>query len=95
MNVRDSDIEDGHSKIKISRDIPLPWLIGFSIAAVAQLAQSYYGQQRQGELILELTAQVRQLVSDNGTKNIKDAERDLYISDLTRRVLTLESLRNK
>lgn len=88
--------------MKITREIPLPWLIGIVAAGFLQATLMYFKQEAQGEAITKLTttqtlaiekltAEVRQLSTDIGAKNLKDVEHDLKIADHERRVLTLEA----
>lgn len=90
------------SPMKITREIPLPWLIGIIAAGFLQAALMYFKQESQGEAIAKLTntqtdeikkltAEVRQLSVDIGAKNLKDVEHDLKIADHERRILTLEA----
>ena len=88
--------------VKITREIPLPWLVGIVAAGFLQAALMYFKQETQGaaieklslsqtEEIRKLSTQVQQLSTDIGTKNLKDVEHDLKIADHERRVLSLEA----
>lgn len=90
--------------LKVSREIPLIWLVGIIAAGFGQAAIIYFNQQRQGELLVEIRAEnraatqdlgakVTQLSNDIGVKNLKDVEHDLNIADLQRRTLALEATR--
>lgn len=81
--------------IKITREIPMPWLIGIIGAGFLQAVLVYYKQDAQAEAIVKLTAEVRQLSTDIGSKNLKDVEHDLKIADHERRILSLESKTSK
>lgn len=100
---RSTDTEAGGlvSPLKITREIPLHWLIGLLIAGVVQAVLVYYTVDRQGELIRELTAQVRALVATSNLKDMKDLEHDMKITDMiakqlenTRRMMELEARLN-
>lgn len=84
---------DDHPPLKVTREIPLPWLIGIVGAGFLQATLVYYKQDDQTKQISALSAEVRQLSVDIGTKNLKDVEHDLKIADHERRILSLEAAR--
>lgn len=76
--------------VKITREIPLPWILGLLGAFFVFAATMYFNQQRQAELMVELKAQVQKLVDGQENKLAKDQERDLDIRELKGRVAALE-----
>ena len=80
----------GDPPIKVTREIPLPWILGLLGAFFVFAATMYFTQQRQAELLVELKAQVQKLVDGQDVKGAKDQDRDLDIRELKGRVAALE-----
>lgn len=72
--------------LKVSREIPLPWLIGIVAAGFLQAALVYYKQDAQAEAIAKLTKEVQALNTALGGKDLKDLEHDIRIADLQTRM---------
>lgn len=72
--------------LKVSREIPLPWLIGIVGAGFLQAALFYYKQDAQAEAIVKLTKEVQTLNTSLGGKDLKDLEHDIRIADLQTRM---------
>lgn len=87
----DHDTEDSpQSRWRISKDIPVVWLLGGAVAVVLSFAQTYAGQLRVIEKINEMSITLNTLSAQAGKKDMKDVEHDLRISDHERRLLVLE-----
>lgn len=76
--------------LKITREIPLPWILGVLGAFFIFAATMYFTQQRQAELLVDLKTQVQKLVDGQDVKGAKDQDRDLDIRELKGRVAALE-----
>lgn len=77
--------------LKVSREIPLPWLIGIVAAGFLQAALVYYKQDAQAEAIVKLTKEVQELKAVLNAKDLKDLEHDLKIADLQTRMADMQS----
>jgi len=62
--------------LKVSREIPLPWLIGIVAAGFLQAALVYYKQDAQAEQIAKLIKEVQTLSTALSGKDLKDLEHD-------------------
>lgn len=99
MQVRTDDAEP----IKITREIPLPWLIACVLAMAGQAVLMWAGQREQAAAISQLSVQLAEqtkligtLSEKVGVSNIKDVEHDMKLADHERRLQSLElSGRNK
>lgn len=90
--------EDAPGLIKITREIPLPWLIGGVLAIVGQAVLMWAGQRDQAQAIAQLstqmaeqTKQINALAEKVGVGNLKDLEHDLKLNDLGRRMSEAEA----
>lgn len=77
--------------MKVSREIPLPWLIGIVAAGFLQAALVYYKQDAQAEAIVKLTKEVQALTTALGGKDLKDLEHDIRIADLQTRMTDVQT----
>ena len=77
--------------LKVSREIPLPWLIGIVAAGFLQAALVYYKQDAQAEQIAKLIKEVQTLSTALSGKDLKDLEHDLKIADLQTRMADVQS----
>lgn len=68
--------------LKVSREIPLPWLIGIVGTIFLQAALVYFKQDAQADQLVKLTEQVKGLSTALGSKDLKDLEHDIRIADL-------------
>jgi hypothetical protein len=84
-------IRDGDPPIKVNREIPLWGLICVIAVIAGQAVTLWFGQQRQAEVLSEMSAQVRQMSLDLGARNLKDVEHDLRLADHERRMLAAEA----
>jgi hypothetical protein len=101
MSEANLDCQD--SPLRIKWEVPLPWLIGGIVLICFQSAVVYFGQIRQGELILDQSAKIAELSKKLGevstligTNNVKDVEHDLKLADHERRlqIAEMRSVRN-
>lgn len=88
-----------NDRLRIKYEVPLTWLLGVVGFMLAQAAMMYYGQQRQGELIValttsntELATQIKALSAQLSTKDLKDVQHDFQLLDHERRIVNLESM---
>jgi hypothetical protein len=95
MHTRSTD--DDHP-LKITREIPLPWLIGLGIALAVAIAQNWLGQEKTADAVLRLTVtvaeqtkQIQAMSVELGSKNLKDVEHDLKFGDIERRLGLVEN----
>lgn len=85
MSTRTSD-----HQIKVTREIPLPWLLGLVGAILLFAATVYFTQQRMIEVQEELKTQVKALTTEFMLRNERDQRREFDVEDLKRRVSALE-----
>ena len=91
MNIETHHRMGDPDPVRITREIPLAWLIGVVAGLIVQAVTLYIGQQAQSEAIRVLSAEVKELraVVQNGT--LKDVEYGLRLDDHERRVTAIES----
>lgn len=77
--------------LKVSREIPLPWLVGIVAAGFLQAALVYYKQDAQAEAIVKLTKEVQALTTALGGKDLKDLEHDIRIADSQTRMTDVQT----
>lgn len=77
--------------VRITREIPLAWLIGVSAGLLVQAVTLYIGQQTQAEAIRALSAEVKELRVMVQAGNLKDVEYGLRIDDHERRLTIVEN----
>lgn len=77
--------------IKVTRDIPLPWLITVVAGIVIQAVLTWQGQQDQGKLIERLTVEVREMRALLGRGDVKFVEHDMKLADHERRIQAQEA----
>lgn len=77
--------------LKVSREIPLPWLIGIIGTIFLQAALVYFKQDSQAETLLKLSEQVKGISSALGSKDLKDLEHDIRIADLQTRMSDVQA----
>lgn len=83
--------------VKITREIPLPWLITCIAVIAGQALLMWTGQREQAAAIAQLgaqmseqTKQINALSEKVGVGNLKDLEHDLKLNDFSRRIGDLE-----
>lgn len=77
--------------VHITREIPLPWLIGTSALLVVQAVTLYVGQQNQADAIRSLASDVKELRAAATTTGLKAVEYGLRLDDHERRLQAAES----
>jgi hypothetical protein len=92
----DAQIERRHraddpSRVHITREIPLPWLIGTAALLVVQAVTLYVGQQNQADAIRSLASDVKELRAAATTTGLKAVEYGLRLDDHERRLQAAES----
>lgn len=80
---------DGHP-VKITREIPLPWLIGVVFGLIVHAATLWFSQKAQGDAIKDMTIELRELRSAAAAGGLKTVEHDIKIADHERRLQILE-----
>jgi hypothetical protein len=76
--------------LKITREIPLPWLIGLGVGLIVQAVTVWVGQQAQGQAIKDMTVELRELRAAAAAGGLKTVEHDLKLADHERRLQVLE-----
>jgi hypothetical protein len=77
--------------VHITREIPLPWLIGTAAVLVVQAVTLYVGQQNQADAIRSLAADIKELRTAATTTGLKAVEYGLRLDDHERRLQAAES----
>lgn len=90
LDRRRADDDQHGGPFTITRAIPLWGLLTVLGALIGQGVVVYFAQQRQGELILAMTVELKQVVQAVNTSNVKDVEHDFRLSDHERRLQVLE-----
>lgn len=91
--------------VKITREIPLPWLIAGVIAFVFNTAQSWQANDalktkltEQSEKVEKLTDKIERtnvlVTADGGVRAQKDFEHDTQLKQLESRLIQLEAKQN-
>lgn len=90
--------EDGEP-VKITREIPLPWLLSAIGIAILQAGSLYYGQVSQGEKLIavqsdvsRISAKLDVIVTNQSKADLKDLEHDLKITALQNRIGAIENV---
>lgn len=91
MNIETHHRLSDPEPVRITREIPLAWLIGTAFLLVVQAVTLYIGQQTQAEAIRVLSSEVKELRVAVQAGSIKDIEYGLRLDDHERRVRTIES----
>lgn len=94
--VNDSEIEHRHPAtdplpIHITREIPLPWLIGIVVGLIVQGVILYVGQQNQADATRALALDVKELRTAAATSGLKSVEYGLRLDDHERRLQAAEN----
>jgi hypothetical protein len=84
---------DDGPMVRVTREVPLPWLVGLVAVGIANAAVMYYKQSEQDKKISDILVEVRSMTAAVNQGNLKDVEHDLKIADLQRRVVVLETKR--
>lgn len=76
--------------LKVSREIPLPWLVGIIAGVFMQAALMYYQLNAMVEAQTKTTVEIKELRATLNTKDLKDLEHDIKIADLQTRMNAIE-----
>lgn len=76
--------------VKITREIPLPWLVGLAGLLIGQAATVWFTQQAQGKALQDLTTEVRELRQAVNAGTLKTVEHAVKLADHDRRIQALE-----
>jgi len=92
MDTRPGDLmgPDSHGELRISREIPLPWLVGIVFGLFVQAAAVWFGQQQITKDVVELKTTIRQASDTLAAMTGKDIEHSLKIIEMDRRINALE-----
>lgn len=82
---------DDAGPIKVTRDIPLPWLVTVVGGIVVQAVLTWQGQQDQAKLIQNLTAEVREMRASLNQGGLKAVEHEMKLADHERRLQAQEA----
>jgi predicted transcriptional regulator len=77
--------------LRVTREVPFPWLVGLVAVGIANAAVMYYKQSEQDKKLSDLLSEIRQLSASVSQGNLKDVEHDLKIADIQRRLIALET----
>lgn len=88
MNARNTD-----PPIKITREIPLSWLMAMLIAAIGWAISQYVAASKIADATQSLTLRVEKMSEQLRQKEISDAHVAARIEEHERRIVTLESVR--
>jgi hypothetical protein len=81
---------DDPPMMKVSREIPLPWLVGIAFGLIVQAVTMWVSQQAQGQAIRDMTVELKELRAAAATGGLKTVEHDLTLKDHERRLQSLE-----
>jgi hypothetical protein len=84
---------DDNAPVKITREIPLPWLISLAVGLLVNGVVMWQGQQSQGKLIADLTGEVKELRGSFGNSSLKLVEHEIKLADHERRLQNQEGRR--
>lgn len=95
MNTRSDDPHPQQPFLKVTREIPLPWLVGAAAAFIVSTTQQWQNQAQQEKNVDKLSTKIERLESSLGTDTtarlLKDQDRDAKILSLTTQVTALET----
>lgn len=86
-------LDDTDGPVKITREVPLPWLISMAVLLIMNGTIMWQGQQTQSRLIFDLTGEVKELRGTISTSGVKLVEHEIKLSDHDRRITNLEQKR--
>lgn len=97
MDTKPGDLmgPDAQGKLRISREIPLPWLVGVAAFLCVQALTVWLGQQRMTEDVRELKLTIREINERSQAIVGKDIEHTLKIIEIERRLSNLETKTGK
>jgi len=81
---------DSHGKWRVSREIPLPWLVAMAGGLFLQAATVWFSQQQMAEDVRELKTTIHEIRQQSQAIAGKDIEHSLRLIELERRVANVE-----
>ena len=85
----------GDPPIKVTREIPLPWLVGVIIGLIVQAVSVWIGVQSQGDAIKSLTAEIKELRASVAAGGLQAVRIEVRVEDHERRLQQLERVTAK
>lgn len=89
-NMRTSQRRDDVAPIRVTREVPLHWLLGIVGTIAASLVNSYFVQQEQTRQLAKLSSQVEKIGETITTGDQKSQEHSYKLLDLERRLTAVE-----
>jgi mannitol-specific phosphotransferase system IIBC component len=77
--------------VKITREIPLPWLIGVVVSLIVHAVILWISQQNTAQAIKDMAADIRELRADARQGGLKTVEHEIKLTDHERRIQLLEA----
>lgn len=92
MDTKPGDLmgPDSNGKLRVSREIPLPWLVGLGLGLFLQAATVWFTQQQMAEDVRDLKATIREINDRSQAIVGKDIEHSLKLLEVERRLSILE-----
>lgn len=81
---------DESGNIRVSRIIPIPYLIGGLVAVAGQAVALYYGQQRMSDELRVMQADMKSIGLQLAVSATKGVEYSMRITELERRLNNVE-----
>jgi cell division protein FtsL len=81
----------GDPPLKVTREIPLPWLITSLLALIVQAVAMWFGQQALVQSNRDLVGEVRELRSTVNSGALKAERLEQQLGDVQRRLAILEA----
>lgn len=85
--------QEGH--VRISRTIPLQWLMGGLLVVIGQAIAMYYGQQRLSDSVRDIQIELKAINLSIVSTNTKSVEHGIRLTDMERRVTSIENDRKR
>lgn len=80
----------GDPPLKVTREIPLPWLIGVVVGLIVQAVTVWVSVQALGETTRALTVEVKELRAAAAAGGIQGVRMEVQVADHERRLQHLE-----
>jgi hypothetical protein len=85
---------DSQPLMRVTRDVPLPWLIGGALGLTVQAVVLWSGQAEQAKRLVEIGAEVRAISKTVNEGAVKNATTEYQLADIQRRLMALETARD-
>lgn len=89
-NMRTTQRRDDAAPIRVTREVPLHWLLGIVGTIAASLVNSYFVQQEQTRQLAKLGVQVEKIGETLTRGDQKSQEHSFKLLDLERRMSAVE-----